>query len=228
MKLRSAIAAVNRLGVVLVFPINNKRVPPSLWYEFFPRTRMRWEWDDTGSQKVSDLWHLRERLSTSGQVVYSKWFRGRATLVSRRLFPALLRSVNPELPEVRGLSYSAREILDLLEEDSPISTKRLKALADLSGRENESRYNRALRELWSRHLIVVFGEVDEGAFPSIAIGATKLIFEELWDEALALTSEEAQELVRRQLPKDSPFLKFHEQVRKARLTELDASEVKMD
>lgn len=59
---------------------------------------MRWEWDESGSQAVSDLWHLREKLSTSGQVVYSKWFRGRATLISRSLFPALLRSLNPELP----------------------------------------------------------------------------------------------------------------------------------
>lgn len=219
--LRAAVSAVNRSGILLVFPINNKKDPPSLWFHFFPRTRMRWEWDDSGSEKVSDLWRLRERLSSSGQVIYSKWFRGRATLLSRELFPAMIRAVNPELPDIKGLSFTAREILDFLEEDSPVSTKRLKALTDLVGKENESRYNRALRELWSRHLIVVHGEVDEGAFPSIAIGATKLIFEDLWETALALDSAAAQRKVVESLPERSPFLKFHEQIRRGRLTELE-------
>jgi hypothetical protein len=213
---RSAVTYVNRKGLLLVFPVNNRKEPPSLWFEFFPRTRMRWEWNESGSQKVADLWHLRERLSVSGKVIYSKWFRGRATLASRDLFPALLRSVNAELPEVRGLSCTACEILDLLEEDSPVSTKRLKTLADLKGRENESRYNRALKELWSRHLIVAYGEVDEGAFPSLAIGATRVIFEDLWEVALRLDPAEADAMVRRALLQGSAFLKFHEQVRRSR------------
>lgn len=199
----------------MIFPVNNREDPPSLWHELFPRERMRWEWDENGSEKVSGLWHLRVKLSTSGRVVYSKWFRGRATLLSRALFPALLRTSNPGFPEVSGLSFGAREILELLEEDSPLSTKRLKALADLSGRENEACYGRALRELWSRHLIVVHGEVDEGAFPSIAVGATKLIFEDLWAEASALSPDEARRRILETLPGESPFVKFHERVRRS-------------
>lgn len=214
MNLRSAVTRVNRRGMLLVFPLNNRKEPPSLWSEFFPRTKMRWEWDETGHSAVFDLWHLREKLSSSGKVVYSKWFRGRATLIARSLFPALLRSMNEGLTNVQGLSFTAREILDLLEEDSPLSTKQLKRMADLQGRGNESRYQRALRELWSRLLIVGYGEVDEGAFPSLAIGASRLMFEDLWLEALALTPEAADEQVRAELPVDSPFLKFYRHVAK--------------
>jgi hypothetical protein len=209
MKLSSAVQFVNKNHILLIYPINNQKEPRSLWSEFFPRTKMRWEWDDNGSEKVAGLWHLREELSRSGKVVYLKWFRGRATVVSKKLFPLLLRSMNPKLPEIQGLSFTAREILDLLEEDSPLSTKKLKAYTDLQGRENESRYQRALKELWERALIVGFGEVDEGAFPSLAIGSTRLLFEDLWNEAVQLDPGEAQTALRALIPEDSAIIKFY-------------------
>lgn len=196
--------------MLLVFPANNSKEIASLWSEFFPKTKMVWEWDENGDTRVSDLWHLREKLSKSGQLVYGKWFRGRATLMSREIFPSLLRSLNPNFPQATGLSFTAREILDLLEEDSPLSTKQLRKLADLQGKENESRYSRALKELWSRNLIVGFGEIDEGAFPSLAMGATKLIFEDLWKEALDLSAEEARDNVKTLIGEDSPFFKFYQ------------------
>lgn len=201
--------------MLLVFPANNSKEIPSLWSEFFPRTKMVWEWDDDGDSRVAELWHLREKLSKSGQLVYGKWFRGRATLMSRELFPALLRSLNPRLPTITGLSFNAREILDLLEEDSPLSTKQLRRYTDLQGKENESRYMRALKELWNRNLIVGFGEIDEGAFPSLAMGATKLLFEDLWLEALDLSVEQAHATVVKLLGNQSPFYKFYEKQRMA-------------
>ncbi len=196
--------------MLLVFPANNSKEIPSLWSEFYPKSKMVWEWDENGDSRVSDLWHLREKLSKSGQLVYGKWFRGRATLMSRELFPALLRSLNPDLPNVSGLSFIAREILDLLEEDSPLSTKQLRRATDLQGKENEAQYSRALKELWNRNLIVGFGEIDEGAFPSLAMGATKLLFEDLWVEALDLSAKEAHATVERLLGEQSPFTKFFE------------------
>jgi hypothetical protein len=48
-----------------------------------------------------------------------------------------------------------------------------------------------MKELWSRLLIVGFGEVDEGAFPSLAVGATRLLFEPLYEEAKELAPGEA-------------------------------------
>lgn len=210
MNVRSAVSKLNKKHMLLVFPANNSKEIPSLWSEFYPKSKMVWEWDENGDSRVSDLWHLREKLSKSGQLVYGKWFRGRATLMSRELFPALLRSLNPDLPNVPGLSFIAREILDLLEEDSPLSTKQLRKATDLQGKENEAQYSRALKELWNRNLIVGFGEIDEGAFPSLAMGATKLLFEDLWIEALDLSAKEAHATVERLLGEQSPFTKFFE------------------
>src|SRR4051812_11251728 len=98
MNVRTAVSKLNKKHMLLVFPANNSKEIPSLWSEFFPRTKMVWEWDENGDTRVSDLWHLREKLSKSGLLVYGKWFRGRATLMSLEVFPALLRSLNPTFP----------------------------------------------------------------------------------------------------------------------------------
>ena len=195
MNLSTAVRHIKRMGILLVFPHANKKEPASLWHEFFPKTPMRWEWDASGDNRVSDLWHLRERLSVSRQVVYSKWFRGKATMLSIPAFTALLKTMNSDLETIRGLGFQAREILDLLEEDSPLSTKQLKKMSGLQGRASEALYQRALKELWERGLIVAFGEVDEGAFPSIAVGATRILFEEVWAAATVMTTKEAEKIL---------------------------------
>jgi len=212
MSLKKAIQAIEKNHVLLVFPILNRKQPHSLWSCLHPRTEMRWEWDEHGSEKVFRLWHLREELSRSGKVVYSKWYRDRATLFSLEIFPAMLRSLNGDLTKKPQLSLSAQEILEVLEDDSPRSTKQIKKICDLQGRGNESRFHRALKELWKRNLIVAFGEVDEGAFPSLAIGATRLIFEDLWTKALDLSLAEAQDRVQSQLSESSLFLKYWRQL----------------
>ena len=199
-----AIKAIDRHGMLLAFPLDNRPEPKSLWSVFYPRSRMRWEWDDDGDNRVAGLWHLREELSRSKRVIYAKWFRGRATFFSRRLFVALL-SENMRQPGFNQLSRDARELLSLLEENSPQSTKQLKKQTGLVGRALEPTYNKALQELWQRLRIVAFGEVDEGAFPSLAIGATRLLFEPLYLEAKALPSSEAEAVFAEHFP-ESPLL----------------------
>jgi hypothetical protein len=200
---RDAIRAINRRGCLLVFPIDNRKEFPSIWSEFYPRTPMRWEWDENGDDRVARLWMLRAELSTCNEVVYSKWFRGRATFFSRPVFAALLRLLgHSEL----GLSREARGILETLKLDSPLSTKQLKRATDLQGRFNEAAYQRGLKELFSRGLIVGYGEVDDGAFPSLAIGATQAIFEDLWSEARELSREEA---LARLPASDTPWFKHY-------------------
>lgn len=205
MNLRSAISKIETKGMLLTYPIDNRRDPPSLWYEFFPRTKMRWEWDSGGDNRVADLWHLKTQLSCSGKVVYSKWYRGRATFFSKSAFASMLA---PILPIARaGLNREAQEMLELLRENSPLSTKELKRLAGLTGKFNESTYTRALKQLFSRFLIVGFGEVEDGAFPSLAMGATELLFEDVWVEAARLSAESADQRMKKLLPADSAFLK---------------------
>jgi hypothetical protein len=214
MNLPLAVKHVTKRGILLVFPQENRKEPPSLWYEFFPRSKMKWEWDENGDNRVGELWHLRERLSTSRKVIYSKWFRGRATVLAFDVFKAMLKIANPRLPHIDGLSFQAREILDLLGEDSPLSTKQLKRASGLQGKSFESAYQRALKELWDRQLIVAFGEVDEGAFPSIAVGATEAIFEDLYREASAMTVKAAEKILSDRLEPDSSFERYWKTLQK--------------
>lgn len=203
MKQSKALEAINRRGALLVFPLQNRKEPPSLWAELFPRSLMRWEWDDSGDSRVANLWHLREELSRSHKVVYSKWYQGRATFFSKELFVAILALLGK--PE--GLSKGSLSLLQALEEESPLSTKVLKKKSKLQGQALEGTYHKALKPLWVRGLIVAYGEVDEGAFPSLAIGATQVLFEELWRESQSLPLEKARHRLEKIL-KDNPlFLK---------------------
>jgi len=211
MKLKKAISAINKRGVLLVFPINNRKQPLSLWSEFHPRTEMRWEWDEFGDNRVGEMWSLMKKLSDCREVVYSKWYQGRATFFSKEVFTALLRMNQERLQNPAGhLSRTAMTILDILESDSPLSTKELKKLAELQGRDNERFYNRAMKELFKNFYIVAFGEVDDGAFPSLATGATKNLYEELWTAAQDMTLNEAEKILARFMPQGELFRKYLE------------------
>ena len=188
--------AIAREGALLVYPIANRREPRSLWHVLHPRSEMRWAWDQGADRRVVKLWQLREQLASRREVVYSKWFKGRAVFFAQPLFGAML-AVSRSLP--CALSPDARDLLALLEDDSPQSTKQLRRAAGMTGRQSERSWTNALRELWERLLIVGTGEVDDGAFPSLAVGATRWIFEDLWEGAGAGPSPEQQRLVARVL-----------------------------
>ncbi len=183
--LSSALRAVERAGILLVYPITNRSEPRSLWSERYPRKRMNWSWTEDSDAEVAELWRLREALARSGRVVYGKWFRGRATFFSHEVFTAMLARLRDPTsradPDV-GLPRADREVLERLEENSPVSTKELRAGAMETGLfARRGDVDRAMRELWARLLIVGTGEIDDGAFPSLLVGATSLIHEPLWE-----------------------------------------------
>ncbi len=175
-RLEKAIRAVDENNWLLVFPIPGRIEPKSVWHVLHPKSVMRWEWSENGDDRVARLWHLRRRLAESQRVIYSKWYRGRATLFSEKLFKILWVYFKPDR---ETLVAEAREIIDLLEMESPLSTKQIRRGADLTGKDNEKRYVSAMKELWRTFAVVGIGEVDDGAFPSLAHAATSVIFEEL-------------------------------------------------
>jgi hypothetical protein len=203
-----AIAHVRQRGVLLVFPINNRLEPPSLWSEFFPKTPMVWDWNEDGDMRVGEMWQLMKRLSQTGNVVYSKWYQGRATFFSRELFTAMLAFQRRRSDPRRGLSGGAKTALEVLENNSPLSTRELKKATDLQGREHETEYNRAMKELFSRLLIVGFGEFEDGAFPSLAVGATELLFSDLWTRAEDMRLSEAESVIECFMPQGSHFRRY--------------------
>lgn len=206
-----ALSAIEQQGALLVYPLANRRDIPSLWNVLYPRSEMHWAWDAEADPRVSSLWILRENIARTKRVVYTKWFRGRAVFFSQPLFTAMLAALEPWQ---RDRSREASELLSLLEDDSPQSSKDLRRNAGLRGRDSERTWVRATKELWEHLVIVGTGEVPDGAFPSLEIGATRWIFEDLWEEAQRGLREDQSALLAEHLPTTTAFGKFWHQTKK--------------
>jgi hypothetical protein len=207
-KLARGISIIDRLGICLVYPIDNKPGFPSLWSEIYPKRPMRWAWDEDADPRVAEIWHLRGALAESSDVAYAKWFRGRATFFSLPVFHALLGRIAKAGDVFSGLPHESTEILERLREMSPRSTKEIRNEVGLRGKQLESLFTHAMKALWTRLLVVGTGEIPDGAFPSLAVAATEMMFEDSWnardrvpreayaklDEALARTPAFAKEL----------------------------------
>lgn len=207
----SAVKAINKRGALLVYPLNNREEPASVWSELWPKTKMVWDWNEDSDDRVADMWHMREVLSRSRQVVYAKWFQGRATLFSFEVFVNLLSFLGGTTEF--AMSHESRMAMEALEADSPLSTKQLKAACELEGRLLEPAYNRAMKPLWSRLWIVGFGEFQDSSFPSLGIGASKTLFEDLWNEAARIKPKAAEQKLEALLGRDNLFLKYARKVR---------------
>jgi hypothetical protein len=146
-------------------------------------------------------------------VVYTKWFQGRATFFSRPVFTALLRLLDASGSEDE-LSGGAAALYGLLLEDTPQTPKPLRAALGWEGRTRETLWSRALRELWQRLLVVGFGETEEGSFPALAIGATRHLFEDLWNEALTLDEDAARAVADQALKPGTAFHKHYVRLRR--------------
>lgn len=209
MNLTQACKAIDQHGILLVFPIKNQKEPLSLWQHFYPKSEMRWVWDEDGDDRVSKMWHGMKKLSVDKRVVYSKWYQGRATFFSRDVFLALRTFISPQR---QRLSRQALDILDLLETDSPLSTKQIKKMTDLQGKDNERVYSKAMKSLFEQLWIVGFGEVDDGAFPSLAVGAATLLYEDLC--AQTKTPQEAETFLNHKFAHQPKILKKIYQIHK--------------
>lgn len=209
MNLSKACEAIDKNGMLLVFPINNQKEPKSLWHAFYPRSEMRWEWDDGGDDRVMKMWYGMKKLSKDKRVVYSKWYQGRATFFSREVFSVLRSYLEPQREK---LSRQAQELLEILESDSPLSTKQLKKMADLQGKDNERVYQKAMKSLFEQLWIVGFGEVDDGAFPSLAVGAASLLYEDLCAEKVE--KQKAFSMLNKTFSQHPKILKTIEQIKK--------------
>jgi hypothetical protein len=166
---------------------------------------MRWEWDESGDSRVAELWHLREQLSRSKKAVYVKWYRNRATLLSPECFQ-WARAVLRAQPGFLNLSSDAKRVLAIIADNSPISTKALKKQAKVQFSMPGPAVEKSMTELWKRLLIVGFGEVDDGAFPSLAVGGAEQIFESWCHKSDSLGAEQCHQKLRKKLGKENLFV----------------------
>lgn len=211
-KRQNVIKAIEEEGCLLVFPQENRKEPRSIWSVLYPRTKMRWEWDSEGDNRVGELWVLREELSRSHQVVYSKWYQNRATFFSKEVFVSLLAYFGTSSGKV-PLSKDSQEALDSLLMDSPQSTPVLKENLGLRGKLLESHYNRTLKPLWNYLHLVGFGETESSSFPSLNIGASATLFEELWLESQKIPEGKAETRILKVLGAENPFFKYAKKIK---------------
>lgn len=202
----SGVEAIQKHGILLVFPIQNRKEPASLWSSFYPRTAMRWEWDDGADGRVADLWHLREELSRSGKVVYAKWFKNRATFFSPDCF-RWVRAVLKGQPGFSAPSADARRIFGIIGDNSPSSMKEVKKAAKSQHGLAGPVVEKSMADLWQRLWITGYGEVDDGAFPSLAVGTSEQLFEKWCDESDGLSAEEGRRKLEKKLGAENLFLK---------------------
>jgi len=203
--MKKVIDAIDQHGVLLVFPMNNNKEPHSLWSVLYPKSQMRWDWDTTGDDRVVKLWQLKTELSTTRLAIYTKWYKNRATYFSLDLFTACLKI---QMDQKLKLTKDSQNLLDTLISDSPLSTRQLKELTELKGKMFESLFNKSMRPLWDHFQIVAYGEFEDSSFPSLGIGATQTLYEELIKKASTLTYAEALKLIDLKMPKGSLFRKY--------------------
>lgn len=184
-----AVQFIEEFGFLLVFPMKDQALPHSIWSCLHPGSKMRWDWNEGADQRVMNLWFLREELARRQDVVYGKYYRGRATVFSKKYFQNLLAVVGTDLSGVTDTI--SKNILEALEIDSPLSTKQLREATGLKGKMLESTFHKSVKNLWKRYALVGMGEVDDGAFPSLAHGATSVVFEDLWNGSQAIDPGDA-------------------------------------
>lgn len=207
---KKALAAIETHGILLVYPIKGEKNPFSLWEALFPKVKMRWTWDEHSDGRVSELWILREELSRSKKVIYAKWYQGRATFFSIEVFVLLLAYLRSSKP----LPRESQTILEALEMDSPLSTKQVKVAAELQGKFFEAAYNRAMKQLWNRLYVLGVGEVADSSFPSLAVGATQNLFEDLWLKSQEISSAQAEKSLKQRFAAENKFWLYAQKIRK--------------
>lgn len=206
--IEKSIEKINQKKLLLVFPITNKQDPPSLWFQLFPRVPMDWNWSEDGDNRVVQMWQLMKTLSDCRRVIYSKWYQNRATFFSNDFFTHMLAYQKHTLHSHIEWTSTEKLLLEILRNNSPMSTKELKAESGLKGKLFEAEYTRSLKKLFLHQYIVAYGEVEDGAFPSLAIGATETLYEEEWLAADAISLKDCELEMRRVAKSSAAFQNY--------------------
>ena len=159
-----AAAWLERVGLALVFP-KDDLVLPSLWHaaggagDFAERepdgTFVRW------AEPMDFVWHAKDELVEEGLVCGGKHLRGRASLVSLAVLPALV-AATPER-ELPGLEA---EIVELLREHGPLTTREL---PELLPHHDRKRVRAAIDRLQGWMLLTSAGREESTTWPALIV-----------------------------------------------------------
>lgn len=156
---------VDEVGFCLLFPAKGMEVP-TLWEAINGRRRPlpKTHYDHA----ISMTWDYKDSLPASKRVYYGKLLRQKPTLVSLSLLPYFyaLSDNYGDLDEYLEayadgkMSEPAKRVYEALLEHGPSPTSLLRWRSGLGGKENASRFDRAIVELQSSLRIVKTGISD--------------------------------------------------------------------
>jgi len=162
--LSAAAAWVDRVGLALVFP-KDDLVLPSLWEaaggadEYAERdeggTFLRW------TKPMEFVWRTKDELPERGLACAGKHLRGRASIVSLELLPALVATA----PRSK-LSSVEQDVLAVVDEHGPTSTR---VLPELLPQHERKRVRAAADRLQRQLLLTNAGLEETDGWPAIVL-----------------------------------------------------------
>jgi hypothetical protein len=199
--LADAARFIDRVGFAYVFP-DNKVPLPSLWGAVKGNPALEMSPDDWGWNKAVALaWDLKDALGEKRKAWFGRFFRGKGSLVSTALLPALRRLV---AGDETGLHPEGRELLERLRNVGPMSTYHLRLSLRLPGSKGNARFSKVAVQLYRRLLIANVGTDDtETRWPSAVIGA----FEKCYPAAVRASKRLAEDEALRRVLSKAPALK---------------------
>jgi len=200
--LTDAARFVDRAGIAYVFP-DNKVPLPTLWgaVQGNPMRPMDPdEWDWTGP--VARTWDLKDALGAKRRAWFGRFVRGKGTLISLDVLPALFRLVGTA--DAGDVSAEGRGVVERLRSVGPMSTLHLRMSLRLSGPKGGARFGKIMLELYRSLMIANVGVDDtETRWPSAVIG----LFEKCYPAALRAAAKLSEEDAFRKLVSKAPPLK---------------------
>ncbi|MBI2900038.1 MAG: hypothetical protein HYY17_07620 [Planctomycetes bacterium] len=169
-----AVKFVDRAGFAFVFP--ERRMPlPSLWGAVCGDPRREMEEEDWGwTSAVGRTWDLKVALAAKRRVYVGRAFRGKPSLVSLAMLPALRATIGDPF---RGLSDDARRAYERLSNVGAMSTLRLRESLGWHGPKGRAKFDRLLPELYRRLLIATVGtDGTETRWPAGVVSTTERAF----------------------------------------------------
>lgn len=150
-----AIEFVNEVGFCFLFPVKKLELP-NLWEAMCSHPSSYCDWNDPIAQLIwgiGDKLGWRDSLPKSKKIFYGKVLIQKPTLVSLAYFPYFYAIIGNQdyLEEYNkgNMSRTAKIIYEYLMQRGPTATHILRGFIGMRGKENESKFKRALLELQS-------------------------------------------------------------------------------
>jgi hypothetical protein len=197
-----AIQFVNKRGFVYFWPIKNALLP-SLWVAVAGDRPVANAHDDPGHV----TWGWKDSLLGAKRWYYAKVLRKKATIISLSVAPYFYAlSENYGSPEedyliqyLQGeMTQEAKAVYEALLSEGPLDTITLRKAANLSSRESDSRFNRALVDLQADFKVLPIGTSQAGGWRySFVYELVHRYYPDLPEKARLVQEDQArQELVR--------------------------------